>query len=201
MKPLFYYRFLSKYIYKNLGCEWDALAPNKSEADAFASKYLNPEPSDRDDLGNLTAEYILASSGETINRKLRAGENNAILDDLSQMVSNHKTQRPHVLYRGICFEVFKQMTQNATPFKGIDLYEKSFMQCSLVRGSEHKANLHLRIYVPEGIEAIYLGNIADNLKSYEVAIQRGVGLKIISIDQKYINCRLTMNGNKFFSYK
>lgn len=53
------------------------------------------------------------------------------------------------------------MQENAKSMKGVDLYEKAFLQTSLVKGHEINACYHLRIYVPEEREAVYLGNVNE----------------------------------------
>ena len=70
------------------------------------------------------------------------------------------------------------------------LYEKSFLQTSLVKGHESNSQYHLRIQVPAGTQAVYLGNVNDEQFYYEVDIQHGAKLKIVSIDDEYINCIL-----------
>lgn len=82
------------------------------------------------------------------------------------------------------------MQENAKSMKGVDLYEKAFLQTSLVKGHEINACYHLRIYVPEEREAVYLGNVNEEQSYYEVVLQHGAKLKVVSIDGKYINCRL-----------
>lgn len=76
---------------------------------------------------------------------------------------------------------------------GIDLYEKSFLQTSLVKGHEIKSHYNLRIYTPEKTQAVYLGNVNDEQWYYEVDLQHGAKLKIVSIDSEYINCRLVQS--------
>lgn len=57
--------------------------------------------------------------------------------------------------------VRKGILSNAESMKGVDLYEKAFLQTSLVKGHEINACYHLRIYVPEEREAVYLGNVNE----------------------------------------
>ena len=82
------------------------------------------------------------------------------------------------------------MQENAKNMKGVDLYEKSFLQTSLVKGHESNSQYHLRIYVPKGTQAVYLGNVNDEQFYYEVDIQHGAKLKVVSMDETYINCIL-----------
>ena len=61
---------------------------------------------------------------------------------------------------------------------------------SLVKGCELQYTNKLRIYLPKGTSAVYKGDINYRQDLYEVDIQHGAQLKIISIDSEYINCLL-----------
>lgn len=188
MKPLLYYRVIG--MFHNIGNEWDQLAPIEEEAIEFAHKNINTEPERMINGSKYSPEYYLAHSGESINksyRQDRADENDL---EAANMISSHTTKVPLVLYRGVCEHVFQQMRENAKDIKGADLFEKSFLQTSLVKGHEIQSKYRLRIYVPEGTEAVYLGNVNDEQNYYEVDLQHGSKLKIISADKDYINCRL-----------
>lgn len=71
-----------------------------------------------------------------------------------------------------------------------DLYEKGFLACSLVKGHEINSRTKLRIYVPAGTKCVYMGNVNEEQGFYEVDVMHGSKLKIISIDDEYINCQL-----------
>lgn len=188
MKPLLYYRIIG--MFHNIGNEWDQLAPIEEEAIEFAHKNINTEPERMINGSKYSPEYYLAHSGESINesyRQDRADENDL---EAANMISSHTTKVPLVLYRGVCEHVFRQMRENAKNIKGADLFEKSFLQTSLVKGHEIRREYRLRIYVPEGTEAVYLGNVNDEQNYYEVDLQHGSKLKIVSADNDYINCRL-----------
>ena len=77
------------------------------------------------------------------------------------------------------------------------ILEKGFMQCSLVKGCESKCNYRLRIFVPKGSQVIYLGNVNNEQYYYEVDIQTGAKLEIVSVDDRYINCKLLGTNNDF----
>lgn len=188
MKLCFYYRIIEK-IYK-FGDKWDKLSPLEKNAIDFAHMYINQEPSQMKDANHYALAYYLAHSGESINERYRDDKPNE--DDLRviSMVASHTTKVPLVLYRGVCEDVFGKMRENAKNMDDVDLYEKSFLQTSLIKGHEIKSRYHLRIYVPEGAQAIYLGNVNDEQFYYEVDLQRGAKLKIVSADNKYINCKL-----------
>lgn len=189
MKPLFYYRIIEKFWH--IGEKWDKSSPSEENAIDFAHTNINIEP-DRmaADATNYSLEYCLAHSGERINGRYRNDRPDPIDLQIADMISTHLTKIPIVLYRGVSEAVFLMMCENAKHIDKVDLYEKSFLQTSLVKGHEIESQYHLRIYVPEGTQAIYLGNVNYEQKYYEVDLQRGSKLKIVSIDNKYINCRL-----------
>lgn len=188
MKALFLYRLIGRF--HNIGADWDKLAPTEETAIDFAHENINPEPKRFKEGRHFSLEYCLAHSGETINERYRSDRPDAIDLRIADMVATHTTKTPLVLYRGVCEAVFKQMQENAKNMKGVDLYEKSFLQTSLVKGHESNSQYHLRIYVPEGTQAVYLGNVNDEQFYYEVDIQHGSKLKIVSMDDTYINCIL-----------
>jgi len=188
MKPLWYYKLKGKLY--NIGVIWDKLAPTKGNAIEFAHKYINPEPQRMINEFKYSLEYCLAHTGENINDRFRKNRPDELDLEIADLISKNKTQIPHVLYRGVCKEVFQQMQRNARGMEGVDLHEKSFLQTSLVKGQESKQIIRLRIYVPVGTEAIYLGNVNDEQFYYEVDIQHGSKLKVISMDDVYINCEL-----------
>ena len=188
MKPYFFYRIIEK-IYK-IGDKWDKLTPSEEKAIDFAHVYINQEPSRMKDANHYSLEYYLAHSGESINERYRNDRPDEIDLEIADMISKHKTKIPIVVYRGVCEEVFKAMRRNAKKVDKIDLYEKSFLQTSLVKGHESKAKYHLRIYVPKGAQAVYLGNVNEEQFYYEVDLQHGAKLKIVSKDDEYINCKV-----------
>lgn len=182
-----YYRTLE--IFKKAGPKWDQLAPTEETAIEFAHKNINPEPERRSG-SRYSLEYCLAHSGETINERFRNDRPEDMDLEIAEMVSKNKTKVTLVVYRGICDAVYKLMKENAKNIPGVDLHEKSFLQTSLVKGCETNSNIKLRIYVPAGTEAVYLGNVNYEQFYYEVDIQRGANLKIISMDNEYINCKI-----------
>jgi hypothetical protein len=189
MKSFIYYRIIGK-IY-DIGDEWDKISPLEENAIDFAHTNINQEPNRMAaDATHYSLEYCLAHSGESINGRYRNDRPDPIDLQIADTISTHSTKIPIVLYRGVCEAVFRKMCENAKPIDKADLYEKSFLQTSLVKGHESNARYHLRIYVPEGTQAIYLGNVNYEQNYYEVDLQRGSKLKIVSIDNKYINCRL-----------
>ena len=71
-----------------------------------------------------------------------------------------------------------------------DLYEKGFLATSLVKGHELNYDIKLRIKVPAGTKCVYMGNVNEEQDFYEVDVMHGSKLKIISMDDEYINCEL-----------
>ena len=69
--------------------------------------------------------------------------------------------------------------------------EKAFLATSFVKGHEINTKIKLRIYLPAGTHAVYMGDVNYEEKTYyEVTVQYDAELKIISIDKEYINCLL-----------
>ncbi len=188
MKKLLFYRILG--MLKNIGADWDKLAPTKETAIDFAHNNINPEPIKMIDAYRYSLEYCLAHSGESLNEHLREDRTDKEYIAISNMVSTHSCKNDLVLYRGVCDYVYDLMIQNAAPLEGVDFHEKGYMQCSLVKGHEIDSKIKLRIFVPAGSCVIYLGNVNDEQGFYEVDIQHGAKLKLVSIDQNYINCKL-----------
>ena len=190
MLPFFIYKIKDKFLH--IRQTWDPLAPDQAHAIEFAHTHINPEPARMLPSTKASPEYHLASLGDVINTDYR---NNIVTEDykaIEKMLSHHNTDTDLVLYRGICKDVLKSMIKNARKQANCDLYEKGYLSTSLVKGHQAKATYYLRIYVPAGTNVVYLGNVNyEEKKYYEVAIQHSSKLKIISIDNKYINCLLT----------
>lgn len=76
-------------------------------------------------------------------------------------------------------------------YEGVDLYEKGFLYTSLTKATIPKRDCYLRIFLPKGTCAFYSGNVNGEIEDYqEVVVQRGGKLKILSKDEKFINCLL-----------
>ena len=170
--------------------QWDKLSPTEEYAIEYAHAHINEEPERMIDANHYSLEYCLAHSGETINDRYRQDRPESIEQEIAAMVATHTTDTDLVLYRGVCKNVFELMKENAAIVGDCDLYEKSFLQTSLVKGHESNAEIKLRIYAPAGTKAIYLGNVNYEQNYYEVDIMLDSKLKIISIDNDYINCEL-----------
>ncbi len=187
MKPLFFYRI--KENLSHTGASWDELAPDEDVAIEYAHKHINEDPDIKDSNGKYSLEYCLASSAESINERLRADSPEDIDIKISERLSGYTTDTDLVLYRGVCEYVYEKMISNANA-KKCDLYEKGFLCTSLLKGHEYDYKTKLRIYVPRNSHVIYQGNITGEQNNYEVDIQCGSRLKIISVDHDYINTLL-----------
>lgn len=82
------------------------------------------------------------------------------------------------------------MKENANNMTDCDLYEKGFLATSLVKGHEINSKIKLRIFVPAGTKCVYMGNVNEEQGFYEVDVMHSSKLKIISMDDEYINCEL-----------
>lgn len=176
----------------NIGNEWDnKFGIKESEIDEFTSKFINTDPARFDEYGNYSLEYILASSGSTISDRLRDDRVIEIDNEIIEMVSSYQIKTPVVVYRGLPKELLKNMKSNAKGIKGVDLIDKGFLSTSLVKGHENEGEIYLRIFVDKGINAVYMGDVNDEKnRYYELTIQHGAQLKILSTDEEYINCLL-----------
>lgn len=185
----FYFKLIGKIF--QTGKKWDSLSSSKDEVRDFAKKYLNEEPLKYID-GGLSDEYIVVSSGETIGEHLRSEQwVNDTIHGIYNTLKKYSTKKDIVVYRGVSKLVFDKMIESAKGDATIDFKEKAFLHTSVVKGYEI-SDLYrkLRIKVPKGTSAFYAGNI-NNEESiyYEVVVQKGARLKVISIDD-YINCEL-----------
>lgn len=188
MKSKIIYRITDAF--KHIGAGWDKLAPDADTAIQFAHTHINPEPQRMIDMNHYTMEYCLAHSGESVNERFRQNRCNKVDLQIAEMVASHTTDTDLVLYRGVCDHVFKLMKENATDKTDCDLYEKGFLATSLVKGHELNYKIKLRIKVPAGTKCVYMGNVNYEQEYYEVDIMHSSKLKIISIDDTYINCEL-----------
>lgn len=188
MRNKTFYRI--KDLIKHIGDSWDKLAPSEDEAIEYAHTHINSEPERMIDMYHYTMEYCLAHSGESVNERYRQDRTDDIDLQIADMVALHTTNTDLVLYRGVCDYVYDLMKKNAKNMADCDLYEKGFLATSLVKGHEINYEIKLRIYVPAGTKCVYMGNVNEEQGFYEVDVMHSSKLKIISIDDKYINCEL-----------
>ena len=176
-----------------IGAQWDRLAPSEGNAVEFAEKHINKEPRKFKEGSSsaYTDEYCLAHSGEVINERYRGNRPEDLDKQIAATLDGYRTDTNLVVYRGVCDYVYDLMKENARDIEGADLYEKGFMATSLVKGHEINGDKNLRIFIPAGSKCIFMGDVNNELKLYyEVTVQHGAALKIVSIDKKYINCLL-----------
>lgn len=185
----FIYRLKDRF--QNIGDSWDKMTPTKEQAIKYAHEHINQEPMRMIDTTHYSMEYCLAHSAESINERYRQDATEEIDKKIGDMVAEHTTDTDLVLYRGVCEDVYQRMKEDAKNISNCDLYEKGFLATSLVKGCELNYNTKLRVYVPAGTKCVYLGNVNyEEDIFYEVAVMNGAKLKIVSIDDEYINCKL-----------
>lgn len=176
--------------FKDVGAEWDKLAPDEEHAIEFAHRHINDEPQKYTGKGKFSGEYQIAHSGVDINKRYRQGRPNSADEKVAERFSENTTDTDLVLYRGVDDQMFKLMERSAECMQDCDFYEKGFLATSLIKRHEKTCKNKLRIYVPAGSHVVYLGNVNGEKDYYEVVVQRGAKLKIVSTDSRYINCKL-----------
>lgn len=200
MKPMIYYR-IKEYIF-HIGAKWDKKAVKEENAIDFAHEHINAEPEQCMD----SLEYLLANEGENINKQLRNRKMQDVdlyIRDIINMLNNNTTDTDLIVYRGIQDNVFnevlKSLIKEASIFPDCDLYDNGILATSLVKGKElrgarspQKPNKFkgFRILIPKGSHVKYMGNVNFEEHYYEVDIQHGAKLQVISADKEYINCLL-----------
>lgn len=200
MKPMIYYRI--KELLFHIGAKWDKKAIKEENAIDFAHEHINAEPEQCMD----SLEYLLANEGENINKQLRNREMQNVdiyIRDIINMLNNNTTDTDLIVYRGIQDNVFDEVLENlieeASIFSDCDLYDKGILATSLVKGKELRGSRSpqkpnkfkgFRILVPKGSHVKYMGNVNFEEHYYEVDIQHGAKLQVISADKEYINCLL-----------
>lgn len=200
MKPMIYYR-IKEYIF-HIGAKWDKKAVKEENAIDFAHEHINAEP--KQCMNSL--EYLLANAGENINKQLRNRKMQDVdlyIRDIINMLKNNTTDTDLIVYRGIQDNVFnevlKSLIEEASIFPVCDLYDKGILATSLVKGKELRGSRSpqkpnkfkgFRILVPKGSHVKYMGNVNFEEHYYEVDIQHGAKLQVISADKEYINCLL-----------
>lgn len=175
------------YFYP-VGKKWDNDNLSPENIHCYVEKVLEYE-TERFRDGKPTKEYILASSGETINENLRRGINNYI--EILEVFDNYKVKEDITVYRTVSTQIYNLMEKNAKKLNGVHLFEVGILHTSLIKGCELKGSGYkLRIKVKKGTPAFYVGNLTDEESYYyEVILVNNIKLKIISIDE-YINCEV-----------
>ena len=184
--------YLKEFIYR-CGKKWDKMSANLETIDEYVETKLNkkPEKYKKGSSGIYTAEYRLAHyCGDRYNGILRKGIFDESIDKCSKDIKKYKTKDVIIVYRGVKSEVMDNTIKAAKDIKDIDIYDKAFLNTSLIKGRQTVTDVNLRIYIPKGTCAFYAGDVNEELYSQEVIVQKGAKMKIISRDRNYINCYL-----------
>lgn len=202
------YRLIDQML--DISSGLDKISLTEETAADFAHENLNPDLSDFTD--PIGWGYDLTHIGADINNYLREheldnsrstyGDLDTRADNISRYIDCLHAHKRFVVYRGVYSHTFDQMIRLGKDH-GCDLYDPGFLQTALVKGREEHRDYQLRILVPKGSHAVYLGSngiINPGDHYHEVDIQRGASLQILSIGPKertlngsvfhYINCRL-----------
>lgn len=186
----------------------DKMSMAEETAADFAHENINPDLSDFTD--PIGWGYDLTHIGADINKYLREheldssrntyGDLDKRADTIAYYIGCLPVHKRFVVYRGVFPDTLDQMYRLGKNH-GCDLYDPGFLQTSLIKGREERREYRLRILVPNGTHAVYLGSngiINPGDHYHEVDIQRGASLKILSVGPKeyspdgskfrYINC-------------
>ncbi|HFR3702611.1 TPA: ADP-ribosyltransferase [Streptococcus suis] len=183
---------IKNYIH-NYDKKWDELAPDVNSMDQFVAEILNSEPLTflPGNSNEFTVEYQLAHyCAEYINPILRRCEEHPDIEKFLAAFAEKEIKKDIVLYRGICQEVLIANMRAAEGIEGVDLYDKAFLNTSLIKGAELNYKTKIRIFVPKGTRAIFVGGVNNENYFYEVIVTKGAKLKILSKDKHYYNCIL-----------
>ncbi len=185
---------LREMIY-GYGKRWDSLSPLEEYAICFAHKNINEEPA-RFIYGHRekkTVEYSLSHHGEQVNTQLRKYGDDESTIRYSKRLQKYQLKEDIVVYRGLYPITMDLLKAEASKLgeDQVDLYDRGFMFTSLVKGKEIDKSCKLRIYLPKGTHAYYSGNVNyEETVYYEVVVQKGAKLHILSKDKEYYNCIL-----------
>lgn len=169
------------YFYP-VGKKWDNDNLSPENIHCYVEKVLEYE-TERFRDGKPTKEYILASSGETINENLRRGINNYI--EILEVFDNYKVKEDIIVYRTVSTQIYNLMEKNAKKLNGVHLFEVGILHTSLIKGCELKGSGYkLRIKVKKGTPAFYVGNLTDE-ESYYYEVILVNNIKLISINYCY----------------
>lgn len=188
---------------------WDMISIGENEVSQITSKYLNKDFGDSyylpEELDCLTIinDYLVKS--DTYNQYMRYGCSrnecfNKVISNVSSILEldDFKTEETLLVYRGCRKEIYELMLEFAkNEGLGNDyLVDLSFISTSLIKGEAFspengfEGNIMLRILLPKGSRAFYVGNLIGELKRHEVLLPSGSQFRIVSRDDEYINCIL-----------
>lgn len=150
---ILYFR-LKEMIFKE-GRKWEKKYPIQGDVREFAEQNINTEL-DKEIGGEYTGEYIVVSTAETLNDRIRSGRIANLEDSINKgylALAKYQTKVDLVVYRGVCENVFKSMKKSFFKF-----HDKAFLCTSLLKGHELDQEYKLRILIPKGTKAAYMGN-------------------------------------------
>ena len=183
---ILYFR-LKEMIFKD-GRKWEKKYPVKGDVKQFARQNINQQPN-KFIGGGYTGEYIVVSTAETLNDRIRSGRIANYEDSINNgylAFAKYQTKVDLVVYRGVCENVFKSMEKSFFKF-----HDKAFLCTSLLKGHELDQEYKLRILIPKGTKAAYMGDLnGEEEIFYEVIVQKGAVLRIVSFDGVYWNCKV-----------
>ena len=187
-----------KELIFSYGKKWDKLAASKSNLEEYVKENLNEEPEKFYNNNRLKPTFersIAKDSGDIFNNMLymtathNDDYNSDELNYYIEAIRKYTTKNDIVVYRGVK-EFVMQSTIKEAINKNCDLYDVAFMSTSLFKSEERIYPYYLRIYIPKGTCAYYVGDASDEGDNYEVLVQKGARLKIVSKDKVYYNCIL-----------
>lgn len=184
---ILYFR-LKEMIFKE-GKKWEKKYSIKGNVIQFANQNINPQPPKYIANGGFSGEYIVVSKAASLNGKIRSGHIKNMEDTIDNTYSafeKYRTKVDLVVYRGVRKEVFNGMKNSFFKF-----HDKAFLCTSLLKGHELDQEYKLRILIPKGTKAAYMGDLNGEEKIfYEVIVQKGAVLRIVSFDGVYWNCKV-----------
>lgn len=136
------------------------------------------------------------TNSESINKEIRMGEKLSSCNEktdmyLSKIIDENIIKESIVVYRGIikeAYECMKKAYKDKYPYS-VDnnkLLEKAYMSTSMLKEKIIHSDYQLRIVVPKGTHAIYIGNISYSPSQVELLLGKNTVLEIIKYTDKYI---------------
>lgn len=115
---------------------------------------------------------------------------NTMIKVLDNEISKYKIQENIVGYRVLNYEHLMRTQGNAKLKIGDNIVDNGFMGVGLVKDTLLKEfsgrDILLKIYIPAGVNGIYLDLVSNRENEQEVLLERGIKLKIISNKKSYL---------------
>lgn len=173
---------------------WNEYEMSIENVETLAPKFINNEfPKGK------SLEYILASKSPSISDAYRFDYSYAnTFDNFVEMMKSYQNKEPIILYRGASEIPFKHMLEASKEIDdpNIFFYEKGFLSCSLIpeKASKYDGIKQLKIFVPPYHNVLYVGHALDQEEAtgcrYEVIVQRGAKMELLTEDTNYYYCLL-----------